>query len=162
MIVLIPSVDSDFDWMLGLQPSIRALTLPPGGVDDPGTLAVVRRMNTALLRTHDRGAWMVVQSAEVVGLCGYLRAPAAGEVEIGFGIAASRRNRGYAAAAVAAMVIAAGDDPLVNIIVARTAVGNIASQRVLARNWFVQAGSEVDDEDGPVLLWRRSPARILA
>lgn len=156
MIDLVASEESDFVWMLGGGPSRHGLTLPPGGVDDEETLLIVRRMSVALLQAHDRGAWMIVRGGEVVGLCSYIRPPSAGEVEIGFGVAASRRNRGYASAAVAAMLEATTEDPLVSVVVARTAIENLASQRVLERNRFVQVGAEYDDSDGKVALWRRA------
>jgi RimJ/RimL family protein N-acetyltransferase len=152
---LVPVSDADFEWMLGRAPSPRGLDLPPGGVDDPQTLAIVRRMNARLLERHGTGAWMMIHDSEVVGLCGYLRPPADSEVEIGFGVAASRRRLGHAATAIAAMLVAATDDPAVAAFVARTAVTNIGSQRALARNAFDQTGTERDDEDGEVIVWRR-------
>jgi RimJ/RimL family protein N-acetyltransferase len=158
VIDLVAVEEADFEWMLGRGDSRHGLLLPPGGVDEPKTLSIVRRMNEALLKAHDRGAWMIVRDGEVVGLCSYIRPPADGEVEIGFGIAATRRNRGYASAAVAAVLQAAREDPLVAVVVARTATGNPASQRVLERNGFTQAGTDFDDEDGDVILWRRPVA----
>ncbi|MEO8882262.1 MAG: GNAT family protein [Devosia sp.] len=156
LIDLVRSEEADFDWMLGRGPGRQGLTLPPGGVDDEKTLLIVRRMNAELLRAHDRGAWMMVRDGEVAGLCGYIRPPIAGEVEIGFSVAASRRNRGHASAAIAAMLQAATEDPLVSVVVARTAIENLASQHVLARNNFAQVGTEFDDTDGEVILWRRA------
>ena len=99
---------------------------------------------------------MIVRNGEVVGLCGYVRPPIAGEVEIGFSIAPSSRNQGYASAALAAMLEAAKEDPSVSVVVARTAVANLASRRVLARNEFVQVGTAFDASDGEVILWRRA------
>ena len=156
MIDLVATEDTDFEWMLGGEPGRPGLTLPPGGVDDEKTLHIVRQMNAALLRAHDRGAWMIVRRGEVVGLCGYIRPPVAGEVEIGFGIAASRRNQGCARAAVAAMLEAASADPLVSAVIARTAVNNPASQRVLERNAFTPVGADHDASDGELILWRRT------
>ncbi len=97
---------------------------------------------------------MIVRGGEVVGLCGYISPPIGGEVEIGFSIAASKRNRGCASAAVAAMQQAVIEDPLVDAVVARTAVGNPASQRVLLRSGFAQVGTESDDPDGEIIVWR--------
>ena len=156
MIDLIATEEADFEWMLGEGPGRDDLMLPRGGVGDEETLRIVSRMNAELLRTHDRGAWMIVRNGEVVGLCSYIRPPMAGEVEIGFSIAASRRNQGCASAAVAAMLEAAAEDPLVTVVVARTAITNLASQCVLARNRFVQVGTDFDDSDGEVILWRRA------
>ena len=160
MIDLVASEEADFEWMLGGGPGRLGLTLPPGGVDDEQTLWIVRRMNVALRKVHDRGAWMIVRNGEVVGLCSYIRPPAAGEVEIGFGVAATRRNRGYASAAVTAMLQAATEDPLVSVVLARTAIANLASQRVLQRNNFMPVGTDSDDSDGEMILWRRAVNQV--
>jgi RimJ/RimL family protein N-acetyltransferase len=150
-----PATDADFDWMLGRSQARPLLTLPPGGVDSEENLRIIRAMNAALLQAHDRGAWMIVHNREVVGLCGYLWPPTAGEVEIGFGIAASRRKRGHATAAVSAMIRAARDDPSVGVLVARTSPTNSASQRVLERNDFTRAGISSDGVDGEMIRWVR-------
>lgn len=156
MINLVATEDTDFEWMLGRGPGRPGLTLPPGGVDHEKTLHIVRQMNAKLLQVHDRGAWMIVRSGEVVGLCGYIRPPIGGEVEIGFGIAASRRNQGCARAAVAAMLEATSADPLVSTVIAHTAINNPASQRVLEHNVFAPVGTDYDASDGEVILWRRT------
>jgi RimJ/RimL family protein N-acetyltransferase len=145
--------------MLGGEPHTPGLRLPPGGVDERDTLAIVRRMAGALRAIHDRGAWMMVADGEVVGLCSYVGAPnAAGEVEIGYGVAASRRNLGHATRAVAAILDAAAEDPKVATVVAMTASVNIASQRPLQRNGFVKVGLESHPEDGEIIRWRRKVA----
>ena len=83
----------------------------------------------------------------VVGGIGFAGPPgAAGEVEVGYGIVPSRQGRGYATEAVAAMVAVAWADPVVEAVVATTAPGNQASQRVLEKAGFrLVAGA--DDED---------------
>ena len=155
MIDLVACEDADFDWMLGTGPGRLGLTLPPGGVDDPTTQQVVRRMNAALRKAHLRATWMMVQGGEAVGLCGYVRPPAAGEVEIGFGVAESRRGRGHATAALAALLLEAMADPLMISVSARTAIGNVASQRVLESNGFLPVGPGFDAADGETIIWNR-------
>jgi RimJ/RimL family protein N-acetyltransferase len=76
-------------------------------------------------------------------------------VEIGYGIAPSKRGNGYATVAVAAMVEAALLDPSVDTLTAETAVQNLASQGVLERNGFARAGTRFDVEDGEVIRWAR-------
>lgn len=156
MTELVAVEDADFAWMLGEAPGRAGLAAPPGGVDDPAVLAIVRRMTAALLKAHDRGSWMMVEAGEVVGLCSYRRAPdAAGEVEIGYGVAVARRNLGHATRAVAAMVEAARADPKVRALTASTAVANLASQKALERNGFARIGRDMDPEDGELILWCR-------
>ncbi|MDR3513543.1 MAG: GNAT family protein [Caulobacteraceae bacterium] len=154
MTVLVAAEDADFAWMLGEGPGRPGLVLPPGGVDDPVNLAQVRAMCGKLRGAHDRGAWMIVCDGEVVGLCGYLRPPnAEGEVEIGYGVAASRRNRGHATRAVTALLDAVAEDPAAQVVTATTASANIASQRTLERNGFERIGIGFDPEDGEVVRW---------
>jgi RimJ/RimL family protein N-acetyltransferase len=105
---------------------------------------------------HDRGAWLVVSDGEVVGLCSYKNAPDPdGKVEIGFGIAASRRRQGHATRAVTALLAIAGNDPPVRMLFAETSIANVASQRVLEKSGFTRVGSRTHKEDGDLLLWRR-------
>ncbi len=150
---LIEVSDSDFDWMLGIVQYRESLRLPPGGVDDPGVLRIVREMTQKLHAAGCTGSWMIVRDGEVVGLCSYKRPPARGRVEIGYGIAPQRRDAGTATAAVAAIAQIASADPTIDALIAETATNNPASQRVLEKNGFIRAGSRIDEEDGEVVSW---------
>ena len=153
---IVEVADADFAAMLrGAATLDGGLALPPGGVDEPAVLEHVRVM-AARLRAQDYPAhWMVVAGGEVVGLCGIKHPPSsAGEVEIGYGIAASRRRRGHATAAVAALLDTARGDPRVRAVLATTAVANTASQRVLAKNGFERIGRSHDPGDGELIVWR--------
>ncbi len=70
-------------------------------------------------------------------------------------IAAPRRRRGYATAAVGAIVNAA---PALGVTTVRaeTSVTNAASERVLERNGFERVGRNFNPADGELTLWRRS------
>ena len=148
--------DSDFAWLLHKEPQPRSgLRPPPGGVDEPVIVEHVRGIVARLRAAGCSAGWMIVAADEVVGLCSYKRPPSPqGEVEIGYGIAASRRNRGYATRAVAAMLAHARRDPAVRVVVAGTVPDNAASQRVLERNGFKRVGECPDPDDGSmVILW---------
>lgn len=151
--------DADFAWMLRNDGRRRrGFVLPPGGVDDQATLAHVRAIAARLRAAgYDRGAWMIVCDNEVVGLCGYHHSPGPdGFVEIGYGIAGSRRGRGHATRAVAAMIAYAARDPAVHLIVAETSLDNVFSIRVLEKNHFERAGERPDPHTGAALIfWRR-------
>ena len=154
-LVLIEATDADFRWMLGEHYCQNGLRLPEGGVDDPVVLGIVRAIAMRLHDAGSRASWLVVYDGEVVGLCSYRRLPADRCVEIGYGIAPSKRGNGYATRAVAAMVKAAALDPSVDTLTAETAVQNSASQVVLERNGFARTGTRVDLEDGEVTGWTR-------
>jgi RimJ/RimL family protein N-acetyltransferase len=84
------------------------------------------------------GPRLVVErdSGLVVGSVGFLGPPGNGCVEVGYGLVASRRGRGYATEAVRTTVRFALDHPAVTKVVATVEVGNAASVRVLEKNGF--------------------------
>ena len=152
--LIVEAGDDDFVAMLRGERLARGYALPPGGVDDPIVLGHVRAIAARLHASGCRGAWMVAAGGEVVGLCGYKHVPTgSGIVEIGYGIAATRRRRGHATRAVAAMLEAARRDG-VRVVLAETVVDNFASQRVLESNGFQRAGTRSDPEDGELILWQ--------
>jgi RimJ/RimL family protein N-acetyltransferase len=152
MMHLVPARDEHFAWMLGEAPAPGGLTLPQGGLDSPPILRWLRR---TLPKLGGYGSWLMIDAGEVVGACGYKHRPTqAGDVEVGYGVAPQRRARGYARRAGELLLEAARADPRVRAITAETAVGNIASQRVLAGQGFFKVGRGHDDEEGEMILWR--------
>jgi len=151
-LALVLATDAHLAWMLGEAAAPDGLRLPPGGVDTPPILRWVRR---TLPKLGGYGSWLMVDDGEVVGLGGYKWAPSAtGEVEIGYGVAPERRRRGYAGQASRLMLATARADARVRALVAETAVGNVASQRVLAAAGFFKTGRGWDDEEGEMIRWR--------
>ncbi|MBU1305810.1 MAG: GNAT family N-acetyltransferase, partial [Alphaproteobacteria bacterium] len=113
-------------------------------------------MAVAVRATYGAGCWMIVADGMVVGLCSYKGPPDLnGVVEIGYGVAPSCRQRGYATRAVAHLLTVAARDSSIRSMVAETTTENLASQRVLERNGFVRGSKRIDPEDGEVVLWRR-------
>jgi RimJ/RimL family protein N-acetyltransferase len=136
-------------------PAGSGLSVPPDGVDEAVVLRIVRDLTSRAAARGTRATWAVVAMGEIVGLCSYVREAIDRDVEIGYGVAASRRGRGFATAAVAALIPIARADGFV-ALVAQTAVANPESARVLEKNGFVVTGSRVDSEDGELVLWRAS------
>ena len=154
MITLVELDDADFDWMSGTSsPRIPGWKLPPGGVDALPVLAVVRRLARRLHEGGCKAAWMAVAGQEVVGLCSYKSIPVQGRAEIGYGIAESRRGRGYATAAVATLVQIARHEQSIRALVAEVSADNAASSRVVEKNGFSHIGFRNDPEDGRLTLW---------
>lgn len=106
------------------------------------------------------GSYVVVEleEGEVVGQLGTLGPPAGDEVEIGYGINASAQRRGIATAAVEELVRILDATSAVGRIMARTAVANPASGRVLEKNGFSAVGREASDE-GELLVWQYAGSR---
>ncbi|MEU6248839.1 GNAT family N-acetyltransferase [Glycomyces sp. NPDC047010] len=94
------------------------------------------------------GHRLVVERASglVVGALGLFWPPKAGAVELGYGIAPSRRGRGYAPEAVRALVAQAFKAPEVRLVFATVEPANPASVRVLQKAGFTPAG--VDQDQG--------------
>ena len=104
-------------------------------------------------------SWLVLDGKEVVGSCDIKRKPdEKGDVEIGYGVAAYRRDRGIASRAIALMLAVISKMPQIKGITAETTTTNYASQKVLKRNGFARVGERYDDEDGDLFVWRWKPA----
>ncbi|MDP9396159.1 MAG: GNAT family N-acetyltransferase [Actinomycetota bacterium] len=83
-------------------------------------------------------------SGLVVGGAGFHGPPADGVVEVGYGIVASRRGRGYATEAVGALLRLAWSVPDVARVCAQTSPGNVASARVLENSGMVLQDATAD------------------
>lgn len=104
------------------------------------------------------GSYVVVdaESGEAVGMVGTKGGvDEDGALEIGYGINESVWGRGVATEAVGALVEELSRWPIVKTVTAQTAVGNIASQRVLAKNGFTCTGTGWNEDDGDLILWSR-------
>jgi RimJ/RimL family protein N-acetyltransferase len=149
------STEADFDWLLGGSGAGR-WQVPPDGLEAPSALKIIRNLHRRAREATGSGAWFIVVGDEAVGLCGYFGAPdAAGAVEIGYNIAVSRQRRGYAKAAVAAVVEAARADPRLTALIAQVADANAPSHAVLKANGFEPIGTSYDPHDGPLIRYRR-------
>jgi RimJ/RimL family protein N-acetyltransferase len=93
---------------------------------------------------------------ELVGWGGFKGPPKDGFVEIGYEIAASRRGRGLATAAVQVMLAEAFADERVTGAIAHTLAERNASNRVLEKTGFAYDGE--DEQDGEV-IWRFATLR---
>lgn len=100
---------------------------------------------------------LIVIDELVVGMLSFKSPPdAAGVVEIGYGIAASYRRRGFVTEAVDLLVQEGFTQPETKTILAYTDLANVASCRVLEKNQFAKVGRKFDPEDGEVWIWQRS------
>ena len=100
-------------------------------------------------------AWLMVEDGQAVGLCSIKALAPDGSIDIGYGVAPSRRRRGAATRAVADVVAWARTDPRVRQLTAETVAEPGASPKILTANGFIQIGERIDPEDGRVWCWRR-------
>jgi RimJ/RimL family protein N-acetyltransferase len=88
----------------------------------------------------------------VVGAGGFKTMPVSRRIEIGFGIAPSMRNRGFATRGVSLLIAEAFSSGAVDSIFAHVKTENLASRRVLEKAGFTFCRLTTDEE-GPVELW---------
>lgn len=94
-------------------------------------------LRIALSKGHAPG-WLVTLQGVVIGDCGVHGEPGEdGEVELGFGLAAPYRGRGYGSEIAAALSRWLLAQPGVSRVLGRVAVANAPSRRALERAGFV-------------------------
>jgi ribosomal-protein-alanine N-acetyltransferase len=96
-----------------------------------------------------------VAADRVVGEIGAKGPPtAAGEIEVGYGIAESQRGRSFATGALTAFIEVAFAQEGVRCLTAECLAANPASARVLEKCGFARAGTGTSPE-GDLIKWRR-------
>lgn len=150
--ILIEATDLDFEELISGRAPLE-LQLPAGGVERVEVLTMLRELANNIRPAFNPTSWMMVEGREVVGLCSLVKHPANDGIDIGYGVAVNRRRRGFASAAVGALLQWARDDRRVKTLRAETSVKNLPSQRVLERNGFERIGERMDDEDGELICW---------
>jgi RimJ/RimL family protein N-acetyltransferase len=94
-----------------------------------------------------------------VGKAGFHAAPDAdGMVEVGYAVDPAYRRRGYARAALEAMLARAAADPTIRTVRASVSPDNAPSLALIAGYGFTQVGEQWDDEDGLELVYERDAA----
>ena len=142
MLCLVEAADAHWAWLCGEQPNPGHWLLPEGGLEGLPTLRMLRRISDKLRSAACRHSYLIAHGKELVGLCGYKHPSHCDKsVEIGFGIAAARRNCAYATSAVKLLLAQAAGDARVDAVLAETHVDNLASQCVLQRTGFVRRGT---------------------
>jgi RimJ/RimL family protein N-acetyltransferase len=89
-----------------------------------------------------------------VGHAGYHGPPdPSGMVEIGYTVDPAYRRRGYARAALEALLQRAGREPRVRTARVSIRPDNVASYRLASQYGFVKVGEQWDDEDGLEIVY---------
>ena len=92
-----------------------------------------------------------------VGGAGFHGPPdAVGMVEIGYGVDPAYRRRGYARAALEALLERAAAEAQVRTVRVTISPGNLASQGLTSQYGFVEVGEQWDDEDGLEIIYERA------
>jgi RimJ/RimL family protein N-acetyltransferase len=95
-----------------------------------------------------------------VGRAGYHGPPdAAGLVEIGYAVDPAHRRRGYARAALEALLQRAATEPQVHTVRVTISPDNTASYRLASQYGFTEVGEQWDDEDGLEIIYEVDAGR---
>ena len=95
-----------------------------------------------------------------VGRAGYHGPPdASGMVEIGYAVDPAYRRRGYARAALEALLQRAAREPRVRTVRVTISPDNVASYRLASQYGFTEVGEQWDDEDGREIIYELDPGR---
>jgi RimJ/RimL family protein N-acetyltransferase len=127
----------------------------------PDWASVWRMRARQLADSPDDAAWVTqviwdVDRRAAVGRAGYHGPPDdAGIVEIGNAVEPARRRRGYARAALVALLERARREPAVHTVRLSISPGNTASRHLAGQHGFVEVGRQMDDEDGLELVYER-------
>lgn len=152
--MIIEATAHDFDALLEGTAPRNLRPVADSAIASPDVLRMLADLAGNIRAMFAPAAWLIVEDGELVGLCSVVRPPSDGEIHIGYGVAPSRQGRGATTRAIADLLAWARADPRVQLVSAETGVDNIASQRVLERNGFVQTGERVDEEDGQLICWQ--------
>lgn len=117
---------------------------------------------------HDPGsaAWVTgviwdERRRVAVGRAGYhAPADASGMVEIGYAVDPAYRRRGYARAALEALLRRAATEPRVRRVRVTISPDNIASFRLASQYGFVRVGEQWDAEDGLEIVYEVDADRV--
>ena len=89
-----------------------------------------------------------------VGRAGYHGPPdLSGMVEIGYAVDPAYRRRGYARAALEALLQRAAREPQVRTVRVTISPDNVASYRLASQYGFTEVGEQWDDEDGLEIIY---------
>ncbi|RYV51722.1 N-acetyltransferase [Pengzhenrongella frigida] len=98
-----------------------------------------------------------------VGRAGYHGPPdATGMVEVGYSVDPGCRRRGYARAALEALLDRGAREPAVRTVRATISPGNDASRALVLQYGFAEVGEQWDDEDGLETIFEVSAATFRA
>lgn len=125
----------------------------------PDWRGVWRRRSAQVQDDPDISAWITgvlwdLQGDVAVGRAGYHGPPdSSGMVEIGYAVDPAYRRRGFARAALIALLRRAAQEPDVRTVRATVSPDNVASRSLILQYGFTEVGEQWDDEDGVEIIY---------
>jgi len=133
-----------------IAPHVAEGALPPAFV----ALRTLSQIDEGKSRYWCRTFYIVRDDDQaIVGSCGFKNAPAAGCIEIGYGVSPSCRRQGAATAAVDALLGLAFATEEVDQVLAQVNLDNEASTRVVQKLNFENSGIQLDEDEEPAIQW---------
>ncbi|MGW0752951.1 GNAT family N-acetyltransferase [Streptomyces sp. NPDC002587] len=129
----------------GTRPADWAGDFPSEG---DSVIASLLGENPAWLCTYGHRLIIERDSGLVIGSAGLFWPPTEGVIELGYGVVASRRGRGYATEATRALAAFALTAPAVHTVAVGVELSNPASVRVLEKAGFERCNSTAEDANG--------------
>ena len=124
-----------------------------------------RRRSEQVAQDPASAAWVTgviwdEQQQVAVGRAGYHGPPdRSGMVEIGYAVDPAYRRRGYARAALEALLRRAAQEPRVTTVRVTISPGNTASYALASQYGFAEVGEQWDEEDGREIIYEVSASR---
>jgi RimJ/RimL family protein N-acetyltransferase len=132
----------------------------------PEWAGVWERRSTQVEQDPASAAWVtgVIWDEErqvAVGRAGYHGPPdSSGMVEIGYAVEPAYRRRGYARAALEALLRRAAREPQVRTVRVSISPDNAASYALASQYGFAEVGEQWDDEDGLEIIYEVPASRF--
>jgi RimJ/RimL family protein N-acetyltransferase len=132
---------------------------------DPDGIRVWRRRSEQADRDPASAAWVTgviwdERQQVAVGRAGFHGPPdPAGMVEIGYAVDPQYRRRGYARAALEALLHRAAREPRVRTVRVTISPDNTPSYQLASQYGFLEVGRQWDEEDGLEIIYEVDPAR---
>lgn len=102
------------------------------------------------------------QQRLAVGRAGYHGPPdQSGMVEIGYAVDPAYRRRGYARAALEALLRRAAREPQVKTVRVTISPGNAASYALVSQYGFAEVGEQWDEQDGLEIIYEAAASRYV-
>jgi RimJ/RimL family protein N-acetyltransferase len=124
-----------------------------------------RRRSEQVAQDPASAAWVTgviwdEQAQVAVGRAGYHGPPDhSGMVEIGYAVDPAWRRRGYARAALEALLQRAAREPQVTVVRVTISPDNIASNALASQYGFAKVGEQWDEEDGLEIIYEVTASR---
>jgi RimJ/RimL family protein N-acetyltransferase len=132
---------------------------------DPEWRAVWQRRRKQVEEDPASAAWVTgviwdQRHRVAVGRAGYHGPPdSSGMVEIGYAVDPEFRRRGYARAALEALLERAAREPRVRTVRVTISPDNVASYQLVSQYGFAEVGEQWDDVDGLEIIYEISAGR---